>query len=267
MRSRWTDVRGQRGHPIGGSSNAASLADQVRGGRARPQTINQRIQVATREQGQGGLLVNVGCGPFPTPGYVNFDNSPSLLLGRVPGLVPFLKRVGVLASSQAQMADVANQTDVRWADVRKRIPLPDSSARVVYSCHMLEHLSRDEARSFLREAKRVLRPGGRLRIAVPNLRYFVDRYLESGDADSFVDGLLLSPPSTSSLLARTRFLLVGNRHHQHMYDARSLKQLLSAAGFADAIEVDPGTTTIPEPGALDLTERAGQSIYVEALRP
>jgi predicted SAM-dependent methyltransferase len=40
---------------------------------------------------------------------------------------------------------------------------------------MIEHLDRREARSFLAEARRVLRPGGVLRLAAPDLSRLVDQ--------------------------------------------------------------------------------------------
>ena len=51
-----------------------------------------------------------------------------------------------------------------------------------------------------------------------------------------------------------------------MYDAASLVRAVEQAGFRDASAVPPGTTRIFEPGALDLREREGESVFVEAVR-
>ena len=65
------------------------------------------------------------------------------------------------------------------------MPFGPSTVDVIYSSHMLEHLTRSEARRFLLESKRVLRPGGRIRIVVPDLRGFAEAYIARGDADAF----------------------------------------------------------------------------------
>jgi SAM-dependent methyltransferase len=51
--------------------------------------------------------------------------------------------------------------------VVERIPLPDSSADVVFSSEVFEHLSEDSLIAGLAEIARVLRPGGRLIGTVP----------------------------------------------------------------------------------------------------
>jgi len=51
-----------------------------------------------------------------------------------------------------------------------------------------------------------------------------------------------------------------------MYDGESLTRLLREAGFENAAVLPPGTTGIPDPGQLDLKERADESVYAEAVR-
>ncbi|MEQ9823734.1 MAG: methyltransferase domain-containing protein [Puniceicoccaceae bacterium] len=59
------------------------------------------------------------------------------------------------------------------------IPYPDAHFEVVYHSHVLEHFSRKEGREFLRECVRVLKPGGIIRVAVPDLEHIVRLYLNS----------------------------------------------------------------------------------------
>ncbi len=113
--------------------------------------------------------VNVGCGQTPTAGWMNFDNSPSIRLARYPSLVAVLTALGLLRETQREFIHFAKGASIRYADATQRLPLPTSSVEVLYSSHMLEHLVRSETRDFLREAMRVLRPGGILRLAVPDL--------------------------------------------------------------------------------------------------
>lgn len=64
-------------------------------------------------------------------------------------------------------------------DLTKGIPYPDRSFDVVYSSHVLEHFSKTNAKSFLDECYRVLRPEGVIRIAVPDLEQIAKTYLNS----------------------------------------------------------------------------------------
>src|SRR4051812_1200031 len=130
--------------------------------------------------------INIGCGQTPTAGWVNYDNSPSVRLARMPALAGALSRLKLLSASQREFVDFARTSGIQQADAVTSIPQPDRSVDVVYSSHMLEHLDRAEARQFLAETRRVLIRGGIIRIAVPDLRFHVDRYLARRDADLFV---------------------------------------------------------------------------------
>jgi hypothetical protein len=69
-----------------------------------------------------------------------------------------------------------------------RIPLADASLHTVYSSHTIEHLDDPTVDRLLAEARRILRPGGRLVIKIPDF----DRALESwrnSDATFFRDEL------------------------------------------------------------------------------
>ena len=212
------------------------------------------------------VRLNVGCGPTPTEGWINYDNSWSVRLARRPALVRVLARAGLITDAQRHLCEVARREGIRFGTA-EAIDHTDGSVDVVYSSHMLEHLDRATAQQFLAEARRVLKPGGMIRIAVPDLGMLVDRYNADGDADRLVEASLLASEAPKTLVAKLRFLVLGSRHHAWMYDARSLMAALERAGFESARTLDPGTTTIEDPGALDLAERADESIYVEARRP
>ena len=95
-------------------------------------------------------LLNLGCGDRFHPDWVNLDL-------------------------------VSCHPAVRACDLRRGIPYPDASFDVVYHSHVLEHLSRAAGAGFLRECARVLRPGGILRIAVPDLEQIARQYLAALD--------------------------------------------------------------------------------------
>jgi hypothetical protein len=216
---------------------------------------------------ESGIRLNIGCGLSPTPGWLNFDNSPSVRMARWPVFSPMLAGLGFLCGPSAKLGAMTQLGDIRFANAADRIPCPAGCSSAVYSSHMIEHLDRAEARSFLAEVMRVLQPGGVVRLAVPDLSMLVRAYLGDGDADRFVSGTRMGLDRPCGLRAWAKWTLVGPRHHLWMYDGESLATMLSEAGFEDAAAVPPGSTRIPEPGQLDLRERAAESVYVEAIRP
>lgn len=212
------------------------------------------------------MRLNIGCGPTPTPGWINYDNSWSVRLARHRLTAEVLARAGLLTAPQLHLCRVARAETVRLGNATA-ILHRDDEVDVVYSSHMLEHLDRASAARFLAEAHRVLRPGGVLRVAVPDLALLIERYNADGDADELVASSLLAPEPTPTLRARLKYLVLGNRNHAWMYDAKSLVALVEAAGFERVARVPAGETRIADPGALDLSERAHESVYVEASKP
>ncbi|MCM0753974.1 methyltransferase domain-containing protein [Desulfovibrio aminophilus] len=91
-------------------------------------------------------MLNLGCGRRFHPDWVNVDFRSS--------------GPGVLA-----------------CDLSRGLCFADQSFDVVYHSHVLEHFPKPQAPGFLRECLRVLRPGGVLRCAVPDLETIARLYL------------------------------------------------------------------------------------------
>ena len=74
--------------------------------------------------------------------------------------------------------DIAPQgPEVIRHDLSRGIPLPDASCDVVYHTAVLEHLRPADASAFLMECFRVLKPGGVVRVGVPDLEIICQLYL------------------------------------------------------------------------------------------
>lgn len=114
------------------------------------------------------LLLNLGCGVRTHPDWVNIDFSLRSRLRSVPLL--------------RDLFGGPNPPGYVNYDLRHGIPYPDASATVVYSSHVLEHLDPGDARGFVVEMRRALRPGGIVRIVVPDLEVAARRYLTALDA-------------------------------------------------------------------------------------
>jgi len=212
------------------------------------------------------LRINFGCGQTPTKGWINIDNSFALKLAKLPYLLFLLKFLKLLNKSQISNIEFNKKRNIIFADATKKFPFKNNAADVIYSSHMLEHLSRNSASHFINECYRVLKKGGILRIVVPDIKKLVDVYLIEKDADKFLENSLLVSPSVKTFKEKIIFLLIGYRHHQWMYDFSSLKKLISKHGFNNIIEQYPGKSLIEKPDDLDLCERANESFYIEAIK-
>ena len=75
-----------------------------------------------------------------------------------------------------------------FLDATRPFPLPDDSIDYVFSEHMIEHVSYLQGLFMLRECYRVLKPGGRIRIATPNLEFLLKLHSREPkpDAEEYV---------------------------------------------------------------------------------
>jgi predicted SAM-dependent methyltransferase len=147
------------------------------------------------------------------------------------------------------------------------IPFDDNTFDVVYHSHFLEHLDREAAASFLLECHRVLKPGGTLRVVVPDLELLVKWYWESLDEldrgntdaesrherviyDLFDQMVRRSSSGTAGQkpwVRRIERVIRGNaaatgENHRWMYDRYSLGRMLTRLGFT-AIRVHSASTS------------------------
>ena len=80
----------------------------------------------------------------------------------------------------------SSDASVTRVNILRGLPYPEASFDVVYSSHVLEHFPRDTAGRMLKEMHRVLKPGGLVRVVVPDLEQTCREYLRVLDqmADS-----------------------------------------------------------------------------------
>ena len=106
--------------------------------------------------------------------------------------------------------------------------IDDNTVSLVYSSHMLEYLDRTEACAVLQEWCRVLRPGGTLRLAVPDFESMAKLYLEGTIKLSNMLGPLYGKmPMADATI-----------YHKTVYDFESITTLLEEVGFTDVRRYD-----------------------------
>ena len=107
----------------------------------------------------------------------------------------------------------------------------DSYADLIYSSHTLEYFDRFDVLNVLKEWRRVLKPDGTLRVAVPDFEALVRVYQDSKDLGKIIGPLygrmLIKTPD-----GEKKF------YHKTVYDFASLKNVLETSGFTDVHRYD-----------------------------
>lgn len=149
---------------------------------------------------------------------------------------------------------VGGKTDLVW-DLRKPLPFDSGSADVVFLEHVFEHMTYSETLVVLGHIKKTLRPGGVLRVGVPDAGMYA-RWYASDPAALRVERW---GRATAMLALREVF-----QEHAHVaaYDAETLILVLEAGGFAGAEVTEAGTSHLLEE-APDMRERWAETVYVE----
>ncbi|HEY5885099.1 MAG TPA: methyltransferase domain-containing protein [Pyrinomonadaceae bacterium] len=155
--------------------------------------------------------------------------------------------------------------DLQW-DLREPLPFDDSSCRLIYSEHLLEHLMKEDGEELLAECYRLLEPGGRLRIGVPDAELYLRSYVE-GRAAFFNElahlGGAVNRLSTPIDVINQMFRMGGA--HRFAWDFEALMNSLRRAGFDSIQRFSPGEASSPKL-CLDDPEHAFETLYVEAIK-
>lgn len=183
---------------------------------------------------RGKEYLDLGCGPNVHPHFINLD------YGWCPG------------------------TDISW-DITRGLPLQSGTMKGVFSEHCFEHLPFESMGGVLAECYRVLRPGGTLRIVVPDGELYLTLYTD------IVRGLSAQalPYSESEQASDIYGPIVSvNRifhghGHRFIYDFDTLRQLLEKHGFTD-IRKERYRSGRDATLLIDTEVRAIESLYVEA---
>jgi SAM-dependent methyltransferase len=143
-----------------------------------------------------GLKIHLGCGRRWIPGFVHVDT------------------------------DAYPHIDYR-RDIRDLGVLDDGSAELIYACHCFNYFDDEEAKTVLQEWRRVLAPGGVLRLSVPDFDAAARAYLFFRD------------------LAKVKRLVTGYYrgqdgilYYRNLHDEASLRALLEASGYEGVTRYD-----------------------------
>lgn len=127
------------------------------------------------------IKLNVGCGPTEIDGYIGID--------RKKGTEAF------------------------------PLAYEDGTVSEVYASHVLEHFKSSDIPNVIADWHRVLKPGGVIRIGVPDFKYCAEAYLNGSETQFPIGDIVMGGQLDNDDL------------HRSIFDENGLRILLEAAGF------------------------------------
>jgi predicted SAM-dependent methyltransferase len=147
-------------------------------------------------------------------------------------------------------------------DILDGLPIADGRFDYAVANHSLQMIAWPDLPAVIGELARVLKPGGCLRVLVPDLVAAVHAY-ERGDAAHF----LVPDALETSIDGKLCTYLTWAGTNRQVFTARWLVELLERHGFIEASPAPWGySLSTHTPGILELDTRRPESIVVEAFR-
>jgi len=176
-------------------------------------------------------LLNIGCGPNSKDNFINLN------FEWTPGI------------------------DICWDITAERIPLASNSMEGIFTEHCLEHITFEQCFENLKEFHRLLKPGGTIRIVVPDAEVYFDLY-QARKTNKSVQ-LPYGENEETPVISINRIF----RSHEHLfiYDFETMALLLQKAGFHGMKKESFGTGRDSRL-LIDQASRAVESLYVEATK-
>lgn len=231
--------RGRTVLQIGRGTVGAAARRSYYAGRLPPQLVSA-LPVRIRRQLQLDLVpprgvrrIEIGSGSRPQPGYLHVDSN------RRSRHTEFFAKA--------------------WD-----LPFVDGWADEILSVHVLEHVPPRLLAATLAEWFRVLRPGGKLRVHVPDSAALMRVYLDSPPERKWsVTGALLGMYANADV--RIPEELSERPDHHVLFDAGLLRSVLSTAGFVDLVDHSQHEADVHTEGWRSIVDQI--SIIVEAWKP
>lgn len=178
----------------------------------------------------GVRRLNWGCGGSAEPGWINSDQ------GDYPGV------------------DIV-------CDIRDGLPLESDSIDYVVSIHALPEVPYAELVPVLQELRRVLKPDGVLRLALPDLEKGFEAY-RRGDGDYF----LIPDEDMESIGGKLILQLIWYGYSRTLFVRDFVEEILRKAGFREVRHVRFRETSSGHADIVLLDNREAESLFVEAIK-
>lgn len=191
---------------------------------------HQRGLIRAKRISKSGLdKLHLGCGPNHKTGWLNVD--------------------------------LSHRADLQL-DLREPLPFPDNTFSIIYNEHFFEHLDYPGgANSFLAECLRIMKPGGLIRIGVPDTEWPLQEYCGIQNDGYFeMARKYWHPDWCTTPMEQINYHFRQDGEHKFAYDFITLEKILLACGFTSIkkVEFDP---------SIDSESRKTGTLYVTALKP
>jgi SAM-dependent methyltransferase len=154
------------------------------------------------------IRLELGGGPFPTPGYIHIDSDPRA----------------------RHLEFVAPAWD---------LPFQSGSVQEILAVHVFEHIHPGRVPQTLREWRRVLTPSGTVRIHVPNASQLLPAFLAADPHKKWALISAILGMYGSAEISSPEDLDPGRQppDHKAIYDYSLLEDVILSAGFAEVREL------------------------------
>lgn len=164
-------------------------------------TVVRKLRAPQLPSPAGPVLIHIGCGEINDPRFINIDARP----------FPHVHKV---------------TTSLRLEDFES------NTVDLIYSCHVVEHVSFREVAALFSRWRDTLKEGGIVRISVPDFDHIVAMYgAENRNINSILPALMGGQDYPFNF-------------HYAAFNAESLTQLFLDAGFSKVEKWDPKNITM-----------------------
>ncbi|MEB3180401.1 MAG: methyltransferase domain-containing protein [Nostocaceae cyanobacterium] len=202
------------------------------------------------------LKLNLGCGDQTPKDWTNVDYAMGAWIAQLPVISFINKKLKIINFDWPE--------NIYLYDLTKKFPWADNTVDVIYSSHTLEHLSKTQGLHFLSECYRVLKPNGIVRIVVPDLRAYVDKYIQGEiPADRLLDELYVGYEAPEDGFWKQKLSPFIRFPHKCMYDTPALVRIMSEIGF-EAVSKEGFDSEIVNIEGIEIADRTIDAVIVEA---
>jgi len=200
------------------------------------------------------VKVNLGSGLSVEKGWINIDSSLNAFFAKWPHFI--LKWLYKMSGSnewysQKEYCDILKNNTFIHYNTAFGLPFSGNSVDYIYSSHLLEHMFKQDVQKLFKDAARVLKKGGVMRIGVPDLERAVLLYQNGNKEPMRSYFTLMSESAYFSIL-------------KCMYDFELLHQLFEEAGFTKIERCSYRQGKTPDIELLD--NRPEETLFVEATK-
>lgn len=156
-------------------------------------------------------------------------------------------------------------------DLVNGIPAYPNSLKVIYHCHLLEHLTLQEGVVFAQKCFDCIEPGGIMRVVVPDLELWISNYHNNNEFffEEYRRYVLAQEPDIYKTKGSILMGMLHNHGHKCCYDFEMLKRLLERTGFVRIRKTLFQESDLPEIKEIESYSplRAMESLCVECYKP